>query len=319
MALTPETIVLRAGGSSLTLIPALGGKISSLELAGREWLWTSDVIPYRVPDEQSRADTTSYVKTADSGGYDECFPTVGPCEVPSGVPVFGGLRLPDHGELWSQQPVVAVGRDSDHAALTWTSRRVACLFERAVHLDDDGRVTMRYMVTNSGSARVPFLWSAHPLLPLTDRTRVHLPRGARLRVDAAHGLDVTRRADTRWPSLAVAGAELDLSRPAAVRDSYACKVFLDLPAGPVRASLEEDDARLEVTIDGDEVTHFGLWINNRGWTPFEDRRPYRNLGFEPCIGAPDSLADALGDWGSAAWLAPGETRRWTLIWSATRA
>ena len=302
-------------------MPALGGKISSLRLAGREWLWTSDVIPHRMPDAQSRADAASYVKTADSGGYDECFPTISPCEIPSGVHAFGGLRLPDHGELWSQQPVVTTGRDAEgeFAIVTWTGRRMPCRFERKTRLERAGRVSMFYSLTNTWAARLPFIWSAHPLLPLSDRTRVHLPRGARLRVDATHRLDPTRTVDCRWPSLPVAGAELDLSRPAETRDSYACKVFLDLPAGPVRAAVEEDDARLEVAVDGRDVPHFGLWINNAGWTPFEDRQPYRNLGFEPCIGAPDSLADALGEWNSAAWLAPGETQRWTLVWSAARA
>ena len=321
MAFAPEPLLLRAGDDSVTVIPSLGGKISSLRLAGREWLWTNELIPYRVPDEQSRADTTSYLTTADSGGYDECLPTISPCEIPSWVPAFGGLRLPDHGELWSQRGAVATDRDSEgeHAAITWVGRRLPYRFERTIRLNHDGRVTMHYRLTNTGAARLPFVWSAHPLLSLTGRTRVHLPTGSRFRVDATHALDVTRRSDHRWPLLPVAGADLDLSRPGATHDSYACKVFLDLPAGPVRAALEDDDARLDVAVDGREVPHFGLWINNGGWTPFEDRRPYRNLGFEPCIGAPDSLADALGEWNSAAWLEPGETRGWTLVWSAARA
>lgn len=317
---TPDTILLRGGTSSVAIVPAFGGKIASLRLAGREWLWTSDVIAPRAHDEATRADDgASYVEIADTGGYDECFPTVGACVVPSAVPRWGGVRLPDHGELWSQQPAVAAG--ADEATLTWIGRRLPYEFVRAVHVGADGRVAMRYAATNFGDAPLPFLWSAHPLLPLTARTRVHLPRGARLRVDAAHGLDVRRGGDVdhAWPTLPVGGAPVDLSHPAAVGDAYACKVFLDLPAGPVAAAVEEDGARLEVAMDGGDVTHFGLWLNDGGWTPFAGGRPYRNLAFEPCIGAPDSLADALGPWNSAAWLAPGETRRWTLVWRGTAA
>jgi hypothetical protein len=62
---------LRAGTTKVVIIPALGGKIASMEMAGREWLWTSDVISQQTP-----IDGASYVETADSGGYDECFPTV---------------------------------------------------------------------------------------------------------------------------------------------------------------------------------------------------------------------------------------------------
>lgn len=315
---TPDSLVLRGGTSSVTIVPAFGGKIASLRLAGHEWLWTSDVIPPRAHDERTRADdAASYVEIADSGGYDECFPTVGACMVPSDVPRHGGLRLPDHGELWPQHPAVAVGPAGDSATATWTGRRLPYEFVRAVHVGADGRVTMRYAATNRGDAPLPFLWSAHPLLPLGARTRVHLPHGARLRVDAAHGLDVPRdgAGAHAWPTLAVGGARVDLSHPAAVGEGYACKLFLDLAAGPVVAAVEEDGARLEVAFDGGEVTHFGLWLNNGGWTPFAGGRPYRNLAFEPCIGAPDSLADALGRWDAAAWLAPGETRRWTLAWT----
>src|SRR5689334_24997326 len=53
---------LRGGGSRVVIVPALGGKIAQLEMGGRQWLWTSDVIPYGVPDEHA-----SYVETADSG------------------------------------------------------------------------------------------------------------------------------------------------------------------------------------------------------------------------------------------------------------
>ena len=323
VASSHDSLVLRGGGSSAALVPALGGKIASLHLGGREWLWTSDVIAPRVPDEALRADdAASYVEVADTGGYDECFPTVGACVVPGDVAGFGGLRLPDHGELWSQQPSVDVASaaDGEQVTLTWTGRRMPYEFERTVRVDGDGRVVLRYAATNRGDAPLPFLWSAHPLLPLTARTRVHLPRGARLRVDAAHGLGAHEAgADHAWPAVRVDGAPVDVSHPAAVGDGYACKLFLDLPAGPVVAAVEEDDARLEVAMDGGEVTHFGLWLNNGGWTPFAGGRPYRNLAFEPCIGAPDSLADALGRWDAAAWLAPGETRRWTLAWRATSA
>jgi galactose mutarotase-like enzyme len=331
--ITIDSIVLRGGETTLTLQPALGGKISALHVAGREWLWTSDIIAHRVPDDAMRADDVSYVRMADTGGYDECFPTVGACTVPENVPSFAGLRLPDHGELWSQVPTIDIRRapDGDHVSARWTGSRMPYVFTRVVHVTHGGSVTMRYSAVNHGTSPLPFLWSAHPLLPLTDRTRIHLPRGARLRVDVAHGFATggahppmdgaggSAFGDQRWPIVSIQGVTVDASHPASIGDGRACKLFLDLPAGPMRASVEEGGARLDVHLDASRVTHFGLWLNNRGWTPFENGRPYRNLAFEPCIGAADSLARALGDWSSAAWLAPGETREWTLTWSGSRA
>jgi galactose mutarotase-like enzyme len=313
-----ESITLAAGDASISLVPALGGKIASLHVAGREWLWTSDVIPHAAPTEAVAADDdVSYVRTADTGGYDECFPTVGPCTIPAGVPGFGGLRLPDHGELWSQRPAVTVERAAGRASATatWEGRRMPYAFTRTATVHEDGRVELAYAATNRGGEAMPFLWSAHPLLPLTARTRLVLPDGARMRVYAEHGVSLGGpRSEHQWPLAEVGGVARSFRRPADVADGYACKLFLDLPAGRHRFAVEESDARLTVDVDAAEVPHFGLWINNRGWTPFEGGTPYANFAFEPCIGAPDTVDDALGAWRAAPSLAPGETRRWTLTW-----
>jgi galactose mutarotase-like enzyme len=149
---------------------------------------------------------------------------------------------------------------------------------------------------------------------------------------AQHGIDLGGEgAEHRWPVLRVRDAGRDGSSPSMrerdfthpVRDAqpYACKLFLDLPrpsTGTVRLAIEQGGARLEVEVDPTEVPNMGLWINHAGWTPFQGGTPYRNLAFEPCIGAPDPLDAALGAWSGAAWLQPGESRSWTLHWRARR-
>lgn len=91
-----QTWTLANGLISLTFIPELGGKLSSLRdlRSGREWLWTNEHLPYQKP-----TGSNSYVN-ADTGGWDECFPTVAPCSYP--LEPWQGIPLPDHGELWSQ-------------------------------------------------------------------------------------------------------------------------------------------------------------------------------------------------------------------------
>ena len=73
--------------------------------------------PYVVPDEKA-----SYAETADTGGYDECFPTAGACKVPTWIRGFGGSKLPDRGELWSQTPTIDVktSPEGQSATTTWT-------------------------------------------------------------------------------------------------------------------------------------------------------------------------------------------------------
>jgi galactose mutarotase-like enzyme len=324
-----EPVTLAAHGSQVEIVPALGGKIASLRLDGREWLWTSDVLPWAAPDERLAADdAASYVELADTGGYDECLPTVGACRLPPNTAGVGGLALPDHGELWTQYaPTERVdGRDQPELVTRWRGRRMAYTFSRAVAIEADGAVRMRYALESRATTPLPFLWSSHPLLPLAPDTRLELPIAARVRVWAQHGIDLGgERAEHRWPVLRVRDGdgerERDFTRPARDAASYACKLFLDLPRpanGVVRLAVEQDDARLEVEVDTREVPNLGLWLNHGGWSPFSERPGYRNLAFEPCIGAPDPLDAALGEWGGAAWLAPGETRQWTLRWRGRR-
>jgi galactose mutarotase-like enzyme len=301
-------VELRGGDARVVILPSLGGKIAELWLGGRQWLWQSPVIPLA-----PGTDGASYVETADSGGFDECFPTVGPCRIPGWVRGVGGVELPDHGELWSQQPQVDVRTtpDGQIARCSWTGSRMPYRFERSVRVDREGGVDLAYAVVNDGHERMPFIWSAHPLFPLSERTRLVFAEGSRLRIYAQHGLELGEtRSEHLWPRVRGGGKSHDFSTPFEVARRYACKLFLDVSDGG--AILREDDLALRLAWNVNQIPNVGLWINKRGWTPFRDEEPYLNLALEPAIGAPDTLVEALGDWKGAAWLDPGETRRWSL-------
>jgi galactose mutarotase-like enzyme len=302
---------LRGGSSRVVLVPTLGGKLTELEIGGRQWLWASDVVPLArgMPGN-------SYLETGDSGGLDECFPTVSPCRVPGWVRTFGGIELPDHGELWSQEPALEVhtSREGQGATLTWIGLRLPYRLQRTVRVAPSGEVRMEYRLTNEGTERLPFLWASHPLFPLSAHTRLILPEGARLRVFARHEIDLGEvRSEHRWPFVRGGGKVHDFATPFDVAKKYACKLFLDIPEGSV--ALREGELELVASFDPKQVTHVGLWLNKRAWTPFRREAPYQNLGLSPGIGAPDSLSEALGDWKSAAWLDPGAERRWWINWS----
>ena len=303
---------IRGGGSRALIVPALGGKIAQLELGGRQWLWASDVTPYGLPDENA-----SYDETADTGGYDECFPTVRACKVPTWVRAFGGAVLPDRGELWSQAPSIDVrtSPDGQTATTTWTGRRLSYRFTRVVRVTPSGDVECVYEAANTGSDRVPFIWSPRILLPLTSDTRLDLPPATRMHVYAQHEIALGVGAtDLRWPMVRSSGRLLDMSHPWSVAKRYACKLFLEMREG--RAAVIQDGVRLEVSFSVQDVPNCGVWLNRGAWTPFKRGKPYTNLAIAPCIGSPDTLEEALGAWKSAAWLEPGTPRRWSLTWRA---
>jgi galactose mutarotase-like enzyme len=309
-------VELQGGTTRVRIIPALGGRIASLSALGREWLWANDALPPREP-----VDGASYSETGDSGGYDECFPTVAACNIPNTVARFGGLALPDHGELWAQRAAVAVETHAEgHRAIcTWEGRRLPYLFTRVVQVTSAGAVVMHYTVRNTGRDRLPFLWSAQPLFPLTAATRIDLPVGARTRVwshrgEALRGLVP----EFRWPHARMDDRIADLSQPDLVGRQFACKLFLDVPPGTGLAAIEEGGVRLEVEFDERVVPNLGVWLNKGEWTPFKGGKPYLNVAIEPCIGPSDSLADALGAWGGAHWIEPEQSREWALTWRPVR-
>lgn len=316
------SVELRGGNARVVLIPALGGKIAELWFGDRQWLWRNPQLPFRLPVAGA-----SYVPTADSGGFDECFPTVGACTLPSLVRGAGGRELPDHGELWAQQPAMQLttAEDGHRAHFVWQGERLPYRFERSLTVTPDGDVRCEYAVTNLGEQKFPFIWSAHPLLPLGRDTRVELPEAARVRVWAQHGIDLGGPgAEHRWPRLRSGGQLLDLSSPGrAWRRPFACKLFVDLPSGTQSVRVLESRDMLVARFDSADVPHLGLWINRGGWNPLPRTSwlpwrkpvPYENFAFEPAIGAPDTLSDALGAWDGARWIDAGETRRWTVTWS----
>ncbi len=307
------------------LLPALGGKIRDLTMAGRQWLWHNPSIPFA-----EAAEGSSFELAGDSGGFDECAPTLAECKLPTWVKGAADALLPSHGDLWSQRPEFSIdtGVEGHTAVCVWRGARLPYRLTRAVTVHPDASVTFSYAVENLGTHRLPFLWSAHPLFPLTAVTRIELPEGARTRVGAQHGVDFGHDGiQHHWPRLLSAGTLVDLSRPeAAFPVAFACKLFVELPRHEVTVALIEGNARLEMRFSGAEIPFVGVWINRGGWSPFPPRRslvdklfgkrrePYANCGIEPCLAAPDSLTDAVGAWDSAHWIEPGAASRWSMNW-----
>lgn len=295
------------------VIPSLGGKVAELWFGDRQWLWQNPLVPMRLP-----VPGASYVETADTGGLDECFPTVGACRVPGWVRGAGGQELPDHGELWSQSPRVEVHTSPEGQMIVckWSGLRLPYRFERTIRVDRAGVVHCDYACTNDGHERLPFIWAAYPQFPLTEHTRVEVATGTRLRVFARHGIELGEpRSEHQWPFVRAGARALDFSVPHEVSRRYACKLFLDMAEGEV--NLREGRHLLQFRWKPSEIPHLGVWFNKRGWTPFRGETPYLNCAIGPSIGAPDTVSDALGDWKAGPWLDAGSVRRWSFTMRGT--
>ena len=300
-------VALRSAELEVVAVPAIGMKLTNLRrLNGREWLWRSDQIPLALPEPG-----TSYVEAADSGGWDECFPTVGACPVP-GAPA-DTPPLPDHGELWSAPWSSSVYDHAEGTTLTGSAPGTAFPydFQREITLDpQDPVVRFRYRVFNRGDKPFPWIWSSHPLLNVQPGSELTLSGVAQVKLDAVHGRDDLSESDVvSWPG-AIGGYSDRFTFPET--GGWAIKCFGDLTGESTLALTDpRKGERLEMIVRAAEVPQVGVWINCRGWAP-RGRQPYYNLGLEPCIGAPDRLDVAVNDWKTAQILEPGEERAWSV-------
>jgi len=297
-------IAFRTDQLEAVAVPAVGMKLTNLRRPrGREWLWRNDQIPLARP----RPDA-SFIESADSGGWDECFPTVGPSPIPGAPP--GAPSLPDHGELWGAPWTSSVYEHAGGVTLAAFMRGhlLPYEFHREVTLDPGEPVMrLRYRVRNTGDSPFPWIWSAHSLFNVQPGSTLELPSVHQVRLDAVHGLPELSRGDiVSWPDAFGGGGGFTFPGDGA----WAVKLFADVGrSGRMVLTDPRRSERLEMLVHPEEVPQVGIWINNRGWAP-AGRRPYYNLGLEPAIGAPDRLDEAVRDWGTAQTLAPGQERSW---------
>ena len=137
--------------------PERGGKITSIFHVpeGREWLAPA-------PLTQVRPLTYgSLYSSYDMCGWDDAFPTFGECDYP-GPGRLAGVRLPDHGEVWSREwedesgPTGPVVMSIGGVALPYRLRKRVSVEGAALTLD--------YDLMNEGDEPMPFQWVGHPML-----------------------------------------------------------------------------------------------------------------------------------------------------------
>ncbi len=301
-------LAVDTGPLALTVIPALGGKIASLRdtRSGREWLWRHPRLPYR------RWPHGSSYMVADTGGWDECFRSVSACAYTS--PPWEGAAIQDHGELWSQ-PTDGLATDRlDGLTLTTRWRGVALpyVLTRTLTLTTGAAtVHVDYRVENPSAAPIDFIWCVHPLIAIEPGMRIETPPGARFHCNGTTPPGaLTAMNDLPFPlSLERPGGEaIDLSALPGPEAAVALKLW-SAPLKEGWARVHAPDGALALRWDPASLPQLALWINLGAWAG-DGGAPYYNLGLEPCIGAQDSLEDAVRLFRCFATLPPGGQRAW---------
>jgi len=303
-----EGVQVNTGVMELSIIPELGGKVNSLHdnRSGREWLWRHPRFEYKHVPYGS-----TYVQGADTGGWDECFPSVAECKYPSAP--WQDAFIQDHGELWSQVPGFEIIEESQRVLLStvWQGIALPYTFKRVITLAENSAVVhVDYEVTNNSDHPINYVWSIHPLLAIEPGMELHLPTSARFNVGGASPQDlVASDKDLQYPFMAKG-----LNFPALPETSakVAIKIWSEpLPLDEGWAELHADDGQLKMRWDPAVLMQVAAWMN-LGAFGMDGGSPYYNLGLEPCIGAQDSLNDAVTRYDLFETLPPHGLNNWWL-------
>ncbi len=297
-------VVVRNDVMRCEFIPELGAKIAQIHdlRTGRDWLWRHPRMPYA-----HVAPTANYVDEADTGGWDECFPTVGRCLYPT-TP-WQDRRLPDHGELWCQSPMWQVDACDSQVVCTsvWQGIALPYRFERRITFDHTNAMQFDYSVTNQGDADMHWIWCAHPLIALDTGMSLNTPTSTTLWHTNETGDFVAESARAIHVTSATT---VDLQRLPSHQSGIAVKLYSDvLTAGWVQVIARNGC----LTMDWDlvQVPQLAIWLNAGAWSN-DGGTPHYNMGVEPAIGVYDALSDAYTRTTTYATLAAGQQRCWRL-------
>lgn len=282
---------------TVTVLPTWGAKIASLlDSDGREWLWHNPYLPWQLPNA-----ATSYVREADMGGWDECFPAVGPGPYP--LAPWQGRPIRDHGEVWAHAWQAEAAGDSLRCVTK--GDEFPYRLARTIRLaPDEPAFELVYELTNLSKAPFAHLWCAHPLLAIKPGMQLLLPAGSPVRTTSR-----ALPARFTWPR----AGELDFSQAPAHDAGWAAKLYVGpLTEGWAALRDPETGRELRFEFDPTDVPYVGLWLNYGSWSG-AGSAPYYNLGLEPCTGAPDDLASAVDPaWNAFATVAGYSTRTWSV-------
>lgn len=303
-----ESVQINTGVLELSIIPELGGKVNSLRdsRTGREWLWRHPRYAYKQVSHGS-----VYVEHGDTGGWDECFPSVSECTYPSEP--WNGALIQDHGELWSHPAefdlsqmtgVVKITTRSQGVALPYTFTRVITLTENSAS------VHVGYEVVNNSDQPINYIWSMHPLIAIEPGMELLLPASARFNVNGTvpENLVFTVK-NLQYPFTASGLNFPTLPETSAAR---AIKFWSDpLPAGEGWTSVRAHNGKLKMKWDTALLPQVAVWLN-LGALGMDGGTPYYNMGLEPCMGGQDSLNDAVNKYHLYEILPPRGAKTWWL-------
>jgi hypothetical protein len=296
-----DAAILETDALRLVLLPDWGAKLASLiyKPTGREVFFQMQGETFR------KGKYAGPYPDGDMSGFDEMFPTITECFCD--VEPWAGIKMPDHGEVWSLPWKLDICGSDVRTSVT--SPRFPYTFTRTIKFEHANTMLLRYRVENHSAFGLPVMWAAHPLLNITAGMRIILPESARNIMNTVPGsvlgaygnrfdFPLARTADGKTWDLA------EIGPPS--RKTYFKYFFMDdLQEG--FAILHDPKTRDTVGFAWPvaQVPYLGMWVNEGGWADIY------HMAFEPCT-APFDRWDIARLWGRLPVIPPSGSLHWEL-------
>ena len=288
---------LSNGRVSLEMDPEFGARVTKLTdlETGRQWLTEGEC-------EGDLGDEAQFLGEQ-ARGWDECFPTIAPCE----VEFWGNLR--DHGLLWGRRWAAAQTDRAIYA--TYFDERF--IFRRRLSLDGK-TVVAEYAARNTSEKVFSYVWSQHCILKIQAGEAIQVPDKSfayRISQISRMGKNI-RSGGLNWPVHDSTG--LNLSKALDKSERFHAKIHgiaetaREPSPAAVEAGVKGNRGRIRFAWNRETAPGLGLWLNYGAWP---SNAPGLQIAIEPTTSNTDSLEEAI-ELKCARTLKPGECNEWTI-------
>lgn len=284
----PEVLTFENEILRIKVVPALGGKISSLydKRSGHEYCITPGE-----GDLQPAQDSDLFTEHKICG-IDECFPTVDAEEIE-----IDGRRVfyPDHGEIWKNP--VDIKATEREVVCSYKSPVFGYSYQKTYRLEGN-LLKMSYKIRNESEREFPCIWTFHGVFAYEKESRLSYPddlkRFENVLTDTILG-EPHKIYD--YPS-----SEYDFdSLPDLTGSVGYIKYYCpdELKKGSCMVTYPSKHCALKITYDFDKLPYVGVWVDQAA---IGDSR---NFAFEMTNGYYDKISRAIEN-NRIVRLAPGQ-------------
>lgn len=296
-----KSITMESPDLLITVIPESGGKIQGImdKNQDKQLLFQHDAqIPYRRPSYDD------HYGTGDVSGFDEVFPSIESCYYPNAP--WQGVRIPDHGEVWSQPWKVETVAD-DAIRLSVHGVRFPYRLEKTIRFVSGKAISISYCAHNYSGFEMPFIWAPHALWVCDPDTRIVLPSSVKQVMSTCSISNRLGYFGTvhPWPVTHVQGQDYAIDRVYPKYEGKCEKYYAQGQIDEGWCALQGADSgyTIGMAYPVNQVPYLGVWEG------IMDGKYVTAL--EPCTGAYDALDTAI-QWRTVRSIPPHSHYDWYL-------